>query len=413
MKTILYNPIFINPQAYYVFPQLYDIEKGDSFIEPAVYSGYLIIEDLISNTSSQVINTREVDFTEFAGKRIRISQYTNLGAVVLGEWLLPEGEQSGPSFHQSLVDAWFMSGYANGDSPAYIRGVKGNELVLRNFAYALDSGFGKYTVDFTKYTGDNTTSNSISIYKKEGINIGIAGFNYNQLASNIPSYFVEIKGLDSGDDVSYHYRNNDGLENKATYSKDGVYKLPVCYKEGTQGTRVSFVTHSMNEVTITQLPSAYEGGLVFDGVDDYGICTGLPILDDYTVICRREIISKKFSAVASKRNSGSAWDGAFTFERQDPKNNNDFAVNYGIENKVSLIQNSISYQTSSSYNGNAINRGTAKDTDRLFLGCSLQGVDFLNGAIYYFALYNKSLTPEEIETEKERLNEEWLKRKTE
>lgn len=35
----------------------------------------------------------------------------------------------------------------------------------------------------------------------------------------------------------------------------------------------------------------------------------------------------------------------------------------------------------------------------------------LKGAIYYFALYNKSLTIEEIETEKERLNEEWLKRK--
>lgn len=65
-----------------VFPQLYDIEKGDQFIEPAVYSGYLLIEDLISNTSSQVTDTREVDFTQFAGKRIRISQYTNIGAVV-------------------------------------------------------------------------------------------------------------------------------------------------------------------------------------------------------------------------------------------------------------------------------------------------------------------------------------------
>lgn len=93
MKTILYNPIFINPQAYYVFPQLYDIEKGDSFIESAVYSGYLLIEDLISNTSSQVTNTKEVDFTQFAGKRIRISQYTNIGAVVLGEWLLPETDE--------------------------------------------------------------------------------------------------------------------------------------------------------------------------------------------------------------------------------------------------------------------------------------------------------------------------------
>lgn len=303
MKTILYNPIFINPQAYYVFPQLYDIEKGDSFIEPAVYSGYLIIEDLISNTSSQVINTKEVDFTEFAGKRIRISQYTNIGAVVLGEWLLPEGEPSGPSFHQSLVDAWFMSGLSNVDKPSSIRGVKGNEMQLKNFVFTSESGFG----------------------------------------------------------------------------------------EGN-----------------------YEGGLVFDGVDDYGICTGLPILDDYTVICRREIISGN-GAVASKRINGSVWDGAFTFERQSP--NGTFTINYGKGNMVLFIQNNISYQTQSSYNGNAIKRGTAKDTDQLSLGCALvvsnKAYDFSNCAIYYFALYNKSLTPEEIETEKERLNEEWLKRKTE
>lgn len=33
MKTILYQPLFINPQAYFVFPQLYHIEKGDSYIE--------------------------------------------------------------------------------------------------------------------------------------------------------------------------------------------------------------------------------------------------------------------------------------------------------------------------------------------------------------------------------------------
>lgn len=28
MKTILYQPLFINPQAYFVFPQLYHIEMG-------------------------------------------------------------------------------------------------------------------------------------------------------------------------------------------------------------------------------------------------------------------------------------------------------------------------------------------------------------------------------------------------
>lgn len=46
MKTILYRPLFINPQAYFVFPQLYHIEKGDSYIEPANITGQLIINNL-------------------------------------------------------------------------------------------------------------------------------------------------------------------------------------------------------------------------------------------------------------------------------------------------------------------------------------------------------------------------------
>lgn len=299
MKTILYNPIFINPQAYYVFPQLYDIEKGDQFIEPAIYSGYLLIEDLISNTSSQVTDTREVDFTQFAGKRIRISQYTNIGAVVLGEWLLPEGEPSGPSFHQSLVDAWFMSGPSNSDKPSSITGVMGNQMVLKNFAFTSESGFG----------------------------------------------------------------------------------------EGN-----------------------YEGALVFDGVDDYGICNNLPILNDYTVICRREIINKESGAIASKRTSSSQWDGAFIFER------NNQLTSFGQNNYHTIQQNNVSYMTTTSYNGGTISRGSLQDTEYLVLGAAGFNIDlnraheFSNCAIYYFALYNKSLTPEEIEVEKERLNEEWLKR---
>lgn len=297
MKTILYNPIFINPQAYYVFPQLYDIEKGDQFIEPAVYSGYLLIEDLISNTSSQVTDTREVDFTQFAGKRIRISQYTNIGAVVLGEWLLPEGEPSGPSFHQSLVDAWFMSGLSNVDKPSSIRGVKGNEMQLKNFVFTSESGFGE---------------------------------------------------------------------------------------------------------------GSYEGALVFDGVDDYGICTGLPILDDYTVICRRALENNANNVVASK--SVVAGNGAFIFEYGNNATYSFSEYTYGL---AVNLKDSVSYQTKNSYNGSTITVGNADDTDTLTLGIIREKDSrIMRGAIYYFALYNKSLTPEEIEIEKERLNEEWLKRKT-
>lgn len=68
MKTILYQPIFINPQAYFVFPSLYHIEKGDSFIEPANITGQLIINTLTDDptltptiliVSEEIFNNKE------------------------------------------------------------------------------------------------------------------------------------------------------------------------------------------------------------------------------------------------------------------------------------------------------------------------------------------------------------------
>lgn len=154
---------------------------------------------------------------------------------------------------------------------------------------------------------------------------------------------------------------------------------------------------------------AYEGALVFDGVDDYGICTGLPILDDYTVICRRVLENNVKNVVASK--SVVTSNGAFIFEYGNNATYSFSEYTYGL---AVNLKDSVSYQTKNSYNGSTITVGSTDDTDTLTLGIIREGDSrLLKGAIYYFALYNKSLTPEEIETEKERLNEEWLKRKTE
>lgn len=309
-------------------------------------------------------------------------------------------------FNPSLVDAWFMSGLSNNDKPSSIRGVKGNEMQLKNFAYSLSSGFGKYEVDFTNYTGSNTSRNSISIHKEAEINKGYATITYSRLTSNVPSYSIEIKGLSSGQ-VLYYYRNNEGIEKNISYNKDGIYTLPLCYKEGTSGISTGFTIDTVDAITITQLPSAYEGALVFDGVDDYGICTGLPILDDYTLVCKREIINKETGSVASKRTSPSQWDGAFIFER------NNQLTSFGQNNYRTLQQNNVSYMTTTSYNGDTISRGSLQDTEYLILGADGFNIDLnrahglSNCAIYYFALYNKSLTPEEVEEEKVKLENYW------
>ena len=149
MKTILYQPIFINPQAYFVFPQLYHIEKGDSYIEPANITGQLIIQNLSCNAEipeqensillvdgtpillvdeeylllaqqnarqaqydyTDYKYTNSIDFDRFKGCHIRISQYTNIGAVVLGEWYIPgtptppESEQ--PDWFKESIVAWY------------------------------------------------------------------------------------------------------------------------------------------------------------------------------------------------------------------------------------------------------------------------------------------------------------------
>lgn len=207
----------------------------------------------------------------------------------------------GNAFHESLVDAWFMSGLSNNDSPSSIRGVNGNEIVLHNFEYITGSGF-----------------------------------------------------------------------------ENGV--------------------------------------LVFDGVDDYGICVGLPILDDYTLICRREIISiKNSSAVASKRTYPDDVGnfGAFIFERVFASGGKS-TYSFGSSNGISEFDsNEVVYQTKTSYNGTTITSSSSNDSNTLCLGANAYNIslgrcqEFSNVAIYYFALYNKSLTIEEIETEKAKLENMW------
>lgn len=320
MRTILYQPVYINPQAYFVFPSLYHIEKGDSYVEPAVYTGQLLIDVVDGSASSVIIkDTKQVDFSDYAGKHIRISQYTDEGAVVLGEWLIPSNQVY---LDSHLVDAWFMSGYSNDNPPDSISGYKGHELVLKNFAFTPNSGFGG-SVD--------------------------------------------------------HSGGND--EGKAA--------------------------------------SSYEGSLVFDGVDDYAVCYNMPIQTDYTVICRRQIINiNNSSAVASKRTypNDIGFFGAFVIERVTA-NGSKALYSFGKDNAVdSFDSNQIIYQSKTAYNDRNIIAGDASDTNILSLGANAYNLnlgrcqEFSNVAIYYFALYDKSLTPDEIEQEKIKLNEIWTKR---
>ena len=239
MKTILYQPLFINPQAYFVFPQLYHIEKGDSYIEPANITGQLIINDLTQSlTSTPILNvvqdTNQVDFGLFKGKHIRISQYTNIGAVALGEWYIPgtptppEPEQ--PDWFKESIVAWY--------SP-YCKQRMTNFDVIE-----------AYTEDFTKWAYRNyrgtakITNNTIVITNVVEVNNIVEDDKepYSDLT-------IRVTGVTENKDLIVR----QGRGKPETHiKKDGVYT----FKDNNLyfGFGVSVIGEC--NITITQLPTS-------------------------------------------------------------------------------------------------------------------------------------------------------------
>lgn len=428
MRTILYQPVYINPQAYFVFPSLYHIEKGDSYVEPAVYTGQLLIDVVDGSASSVIIkDTKQVDFSDYAGKHIRISQYTDEGAVVLGEWLIPSNQVY---LDSHLVDAWFMSGYSNDNPPASIKGYKGHELVLKNFAFAGSSGFGKYAQSFLLWVfGNRVNNDSTKHYNKFhivknaynvnnyfGLSVGIPKANYN---NSIP-YKLKIT-TDSQNSVNFKISSSDSNLNTTdafsyVVNNGDIIDVPVIPEDifnNSIETRIYYTVNTNANIyfDIELLPDN-AGSLVFDGVDDYAVCDNMPIQKDYTVICRRQIWDKQNDNETVVISKSLSYDtGAFIFELLK-NSTNDQCRSFGTLSSILVEKSdSISYQTSTSYNGNNITKGSGTDTNLLYLGNTRKNDNrYLHGAIYYSAFYDKSLTPDEIEQEKIKLNEIWTKR---
>lgn len=243
MKTILYQPLFINPQAYFVFPQLYHIEKGDSYIEPANITGQLIINDLTQSlTSTPILNvvqdTNQVDFGLFKGKHIRISQYTNIGAVALGEWYIPgtptppEPEQ--PDWFKESIVAWY--------SP-YCKQRMTNFDVIESYAD-----------DFTKWriesTGVTSTQKKIVIAAGTELKYSVA---YKGFGNSIAEFDIKYTGSAV---IRYSYNKEDGTVGIITINRSGIYHLPASIK-----TQKNFGFHCnpqtvTEEATIEQLPTS-------------------------------------------------------------------------------------------------------------------------------------------------------------
>lgn len=306
---------------------------------------------------------------------------------------------------EGIVARYSASGLTNEQmaaNPVWVdKTGNGHDLQLKNFSWKEMSGIGGYVADIDEW-GTNSTAayferNSIKITAtfKENASLGLLYHNIKLRQSCV----LKVTGIPEGCDAFL----DDRLGNRFYMSEDGVYEIIPSnflaealyfsiekYPEGWYGSKL----------TIEQLP-LYPGALVFDGVDDYGVCDNFPILTKekgYTVVALRQWITYNpnvISAIATNA-SDQSFNGAFTFENYNK--GAEQTISYGAT-QISLqySKSPFSWQTTSKYNGANIANGNKDATNSLVLGRSYpQRNDFANFAIWELVFLDHDATEEEL-----------------
>lgn len=210
----------------------------------------------------------------------------NLSGIKLG---MPSGKGTGgaETFDPASFDqAWTETGKTNDDEDrATVKNLtgNGNNLVLSNFAFAEDSGYGLYAYNFASFNLGTGTLTATDI-KGDSIKIVGTGTGSNTLilskVSNVASWHVKVQGMKEGDRLYLGNPNKSG--NYMSVTKDGEYKFNFNYGENSSN-GIWYSSSSETNVTVEQIPD-YEGYLVTDGVDDKASSNQFKLGENFTVI---------------------------------------------------------------------------------------------------------------------------------
>ena len=290
----------------------------------------------------------------------------------------------------------------------------GHDLQMKNFAWKGMSEVGGYTENYDSNRWYKVASRIDTTWTYKSFNVksikdnNIAQLFYQSRSSDtgfrVLSCTIKVSGLTDGQGIEY-VSNGTQPTVIMRIENDGIYHLPSFdfrAKNAYYGFKFLKLQESCN-ITIEQLP-LYSGALVFDGVDDYGVCDNFPILTKekgYTVVALRQWISmgERISGLVSNVKN---WfnDGAFILEYNSNNATNKFVnrpVSFGYLNIERDLPNNFTYQTSKSYKGVPIKTGSFKGTNSLFVGelCNLIG-SCSNVAIWELVFLDHDATEEEL-----------------
>lgn len=307
---------------------------------------------------------------------------------------------------EGIVARYSASGLTNEQmaaNPVWVdKTGNGHDLQLKNFSWKGMSGIGGYVADIDEW-GTNSTAayferNSIKITAtfKENASLGLLYHNIKLRQSCV----LKVTGIPEGCDAFL----DDRLGNRFYMSEDGVYEIiPSNFLAEALYLSIEKYPERWygSKLTIEQLP-LYPGALVFDGVDDYGICNNFPILTKekgYTVVALRQWIEEKNDSTALVSNCKN-WnqDGAFLFEYNNLRINFlNVAISFGHTSSVDRGKSPFSYQTSKLYNGKNIKPGSFIGSNELVVGKGSKDFSTVsNAAIWEIVILDHDATEEEL-----------------
>ena len=146
---------------------------------------------------------------------------------------------------------------------------KGGDLELLNFGYKLNSGYGKYEVDFMDWSQNSSVVNNktSSMFNASNNTPSSTSALYQRLAAATNPFKIQVKGIKGDVSFRYYINENDVLKEARFLLKEGINELPASLDPTSVSGKVGFIFHSNSTATIIQIPQ-HEGALVTDGKDD-------------------------------------------------------------------------------------------------------------------------------------------------
>lgn len=314
---------------------------------------------------------------------------------------------------EGIVARYSASGITNEQmaaNPVWVdKTGNGHDLQLKNFSWKGMSGVGGYEMNFNLWRNNvssipdismSTTTTSVSVsvgnstYNNNLIYIHISNWDINK------NHWLKVTSTYEDGDLAFVFYNNSNTKKIGLPANGYVNILAYPEFKGSY-MYISTTSNKQGSFTIEQLP-LYPGALVFDGVDDYGVCDNFPILTKekgYTVVALRQWIEEKNDSTALVSNCKN-WgqNGAFLFEYNNLRINFlNVAISFGYMSSVDRGKSPFSYQTSKLYNGKNIEPGSLIGSNELIVGKGNKDFPtFSKAAIWELVFLDHDATEEEL-----------------